>query len=155
MMHKKNGKIQPVAEKTETINSGDIPYVIFCLPFSFTNIKKSNTSLNTEFTVSNSINITTIENDKTKGIVMPENIDVDSFVTSQNIVLIASKSSNVKTEKNDNEISIIVPNTTKIIFIRITTDFYSNPKITDAVLLRQSLDFSENSGDGGAECELA
>jgi hypothetical protein len=111
--------------------------------------------LNTEYTVSNSINITTIENDKTKGIVMPENIDVDSFVTSQNIVLISSKSSNIKTEKNDNEISIIVPNTTKIIFIRITTDFYSNPKITDAVLLRQSLDFSENSGDGGAECELA
>jgi hypothetical protein len=40
MMHKKNGKIQPVAEKTETNNLGNIPYVIIYFPFSFTNIKK-------------------------------------------------------------------------------------------------------------------
>ena len=154
-MHKKNEKIQPVAENTVDEKPVRKPYVIAIIPAN-SKYKKKSIGNTKGIIFKRSIKNETVIYDYKKGVILPENINVEEIMSQCKITLIVPDDKTIKSRTKGSKTVIIANKRTPIFFLRITTDYWTNPKIPAALVLTQNINYnSDNSGNDGKELELS
>ena len=151
---KEHGKKQPAEIKKVAKKAVRKPYVIAIIPATV-NYRKISKGTTKGIVVDSSVKTETVIYDFKKGIILPDNINVDEIMLKRRITLVVPNDKTIKIRTKGSKTAIITKKKTPIFFLRIVTDFWINPRIADGILLTQNIKFnSENSGNDGKELEL-
>ncbi len=151
---KEHGKKQPAEIKKVAKKAVRKPYVIAIIPATV-NYRKISKGTTKGIVVDSSVKTETVIYDFKKGIILPDNINVDEIMLKRRITLVVPNDKTIKIRTKGSKTAIITKKKTPIFFLRIATDFWINPRIADGILLTQNIKFnSENSGNDGKELEL-
>ncbi len=154
-MSKKNGKIMPAVENKVNQIPVRNSYVIAVIPVTV-NYKKKSIGTTKGIIVDSSVKTETVIYDFKKGIILPDNINVDEIMLKRRITLVVPNDKTIKIRTKGSKTAIITKKKTPIFFLRIATDFWVNPRVADGILLEQNIKYSSNdSGNDGKELELS
>ena len=148
-------KKQPVEAKDVDKKSVIKPYVIAIIRAT-AKYKKKSIGNTKGIIVDSSVKTETIMYDYKKGVIFPEHINVEEIMSQRKITLIVPNYKTIKIRTKGSKTAIVTNKKTLIFFLRITTDYWTNPKIPAALLLTQNINYhSENSDNDGKELELS